>query len=187
MRALETIRSEHRNLAQVLSHLRAAAEHLVDAPQIRRESELITSVIYYVRVFPDRLHHPKEEDHLFAALRRRAPDAGPLLDALCREHAQGKTMLDALDAALARAEGDGAAAAAQLREGISAYVTFELAHMRREEEEVLPLAERVLTPEDWRAIDSAFARNADPVFGADIALGFETLRRRILEHLASAS
>ena len=29
----------------------------------------------------------------------------------------------------------------------------------------MPLAERVLTPEDWRAIDDAFDVNRDPIAG----------------------
>jgi hypothetical protein len=37
--------------------------------------------------------------------------------------------------------------------------------MRREEQEVLPLAEKTLTGEDWQAIDAAFAANQDPVAG----------------------
>jgi hypothetical protein len=37
--------------------------------------------------------------------------------------------------------------------------------MRKEEEQLLPLAERYLQPEDWAAIDAAFAGNADPLAG----------------------
>jgi hemerythrin-like domain-containing protein len=37
--------------------------------------------------------------------------------------------------------------------------------MRKEEQQLLPLAERVLTAEDWKAINQAFAQNSDPVAG----------------------
>jgi hypothetical protein len=48
--------------------------------------------------------------------------------------------------------------------------------MRKEEEQLLPLAQRHLTPEDWRVIDAAFAANADPIAG---------LQERDLEKLFS--
>jgi branched-chain amino acid transport system ATP-binding protein len=35
--------------------------------------------------------------------------------------------------------------------------------MRKEERDLLPLAERHLKPEDWEAIDNAFAGNTDPL------------------------
>ncbi len=35
--------------------------------------------------------------------------------------------------------------------------------MRKEEEQVFPLAEKLLTPEDWTAINLAFGENADPL------------------------
>ena len=58
-------------------------------------------------------------------------------------------------------------------------VAAERAHMRREETEVLPRAQALLTPEDWRAVDEAFARNSDPAFGENIRAGFEALAARI--------
>lgn len=35
--------------------------------------------------------------------------------------------------------------------------------MRKEERELLPLAQRCLTPEDWSAAAQAFAQNHDPI------------------------
>ena len=35
--------------------------------------------------------------------------------------------------------------------------------MRKEEQLLLPLAERALNAEDWKAIDEAFAGNEDPI------------------------
>jgi hemerythrin-like domain-containing protein len=37
--------------------------------------------------------------------------------------------------------------------------------MRQEEDEVMPLAERVLSAEDWREIDAAFTNHDDAMFG----------------------
>jgi hypothetical protein len=37
--------------------------------------------------------------------------------------------------------------------------------MRKEEQQLLPLAERHLTAQDWKEIDAAFAANTDPIAG----------------------
>jgi hemerythrin-like domain-containing protein len=43
------------------------------------------------------------------------------------------------------------------------YVAFYREHMRLEESELLPVAERVLEAQDWRALNAAFATNQDPL------------------------
>ena len=52
--------------------------------------------------------------------------------------------------------------------------------MRREEEQVLPLAAEALLPEDWEAIDAAFASNDDPVVGASAGKAFRELFRHLV-------
>jgi hypothetical protein len=52
--------------------------------------------------------------------------------------------------------------------------------MRREEEEVLPLAAEALTQEDWNAIDAAFASNNDPVVGVPASKAFRELFRQLV-------
>ncbi len=53
--------------------------------------------------------------------------------------------------------------------------------MRQEEDEVLPLAAAALAPEDWEAIDAAFASNDDPVVGVPASKAF----RELFRHLAA--
>jgi hemerythrin-like domain-containing protein len=42
---------------------------------------------------------------------------------------------------------------------------FYLAHMSLEESQILPLAEQVLTEQDWTEPNAAFASNRDPLTG----------------------
>jgi hypothetical protein len=51
--------------------------------------------------------------------------------------------------------------------------------MRKEERELLPLAERHLTAADWKEIDDAFAANEDPIAGMH-ERDFEKLFTRIV-------
>jgi hemerythrin-like domain-containing protein len=45
------------------------------------------------------------------------------------------------------------------------YLGFYLEHMRLEETVILPAALKVLSAEDWQAIDAAFETNCDPLTG----------------------
>jgi hemerythrin-like domain-containing protein len=50
---------------------------------------------------------------------------------------------------------------------VNDYADFHWSHMRKEEQELLPLAERYFTPEDWRAAAEAFGANADALGKVD--------------------
>ena len=49
----------------------------------------------------------------------------------------------------------------QFAEALDLYADSQWQHMRMEEEQILPLAERELTEEDWDYIDAAFAVNRE--------------------------
>jgi hemerythrin-like domain-containing protein len=180
-KAIERIREEHRNMGKVLAALRDKAAGLTAGDLSSGTLDLLYGMLYYMRVFPHRAHHPKEEDYLFPALKRRAPEMQDELDALSAEHESGDAALKALEDSLkGLGAGSAEAALAAFKDAVRAFVEGEFAHMRREEEAVLPAAERSLKPEDWKAIDKAFAANRDPVFSEEVELGFEALRRDLL-------
>ena len=53
-------------------------------------------------------------------------------------------------------------------------------HMRVEETELLPLAEKYLTAADWLEIDTAFLGHTDPLLGAEVGARYDTLFSRIV-------
>jgi len=53
-------------------------------------------------------------------------------------------------------------------------------HMRKEEERVFPLAEKMLTAGDWAAIDRAFEENLDPLASERDERDFRKLFSRIV-------
>jgi hemerythrin-like domain-containing protein len=143
--------------------------------------ELLSLMIDYIDLFPERLHHPKEDQHLFSALRLRTADAEPLLQELTAEHARGARMIDDLRYALTRYRLAGADGRAHFAAAVHAYAEFHWNHMRTEEEALLPLAERVLTPDDWQAIDAAFSETSDPLLGPEARVALRGLFMTILE------
>jgi hemerythrin-like domain-containing protein len=181
--AVTIIHDEHRAFAAVLHGLLSVVE------QVRSRGEaadfrLLHAMLDYIEAFPEKLHHPKEDEYVYRLLRRRAPQAAPILDELADEHRRGGELLARLGTTLRAFEGD-AAAFEPFAAAVAAYADFHWAHMRKEEDEVLPLAERVLLPADWQAIDAAFGSNADPLVGIDSQREMRELFRR-LTHLAPA-
>ncbi len=181
--ALQVIWLEHVNISSVLACLR----YLVDEIEAGRWSPdfgLLENVLDYMADFPEIMHHPKEEAFICAALRRRQPEAAPMLDKIHAEHEKGGNLLADLRARLA-AYRDDPAAFADFAEGCRAYIRFERHHMAREERELLPLATQALRDQDWTEINQAFASNEDPLFGAARKKRFDGLFRHILERAPS--
>jgi hemerythrin-like domain-containing protein len=176
-RVVSVIRAEHRSLSAVLWSLNYLAREAGTEPDF----ELFSLMIDYIDLFPERLHHPKEDQHLFTALRTRTADAEPILQELTAEHARGAHMIDDLRYALTRYRLAGADGRAQFAAAVQAYAEFHWNHMRREEEVLLPLAERVLAHDDWRAIDAAFSETSDPLLGPEARAALRGLFQTILE------
>ena len=179
-RAVSVILEEHRSLAAVLhglDHVCADMAQRATAPNY----ELLWAMLTYIDRFPERLHHPKEDQYLFRALRLRAPQARALLDTLEAQHRDGARLIAGLHQALADLqEGVAHADAAGLARLVAQFCDFHWRHMRLEEDELLPLAERTLDAGQWQEIDDAFAANDDPLRGVDSKQSFEMLFTRIV-------
>ena len=174
--AIDIIEDEHRTLAAVLHGFRYMVRE-IRAGRTQPDFELLRAMVYYVDAFPERAHHPKEEQFLFARLRARTGEADSLLDQLGREHEAGDSAIRALEKRLLAYEFgnefDEFARAAE------SYVEAYLSHMRNEENGILPLARKHLVATDWAEIGAAFAENVAPA-AAPGRTNFRTLFTRIV-------
>jgi branched-chain amino acid transport system ATP-binding protein len=178
MKSIAIIQDEHRSITAVIEGLRQVLAD-VDAGRMTPDFDLLYAMFRYIEAFPERLHHPKEDEFLFARLKLRRPDAAPLLDRLSAEHEQGRVKFAELKGALDAYHRD-VKTLPSFVERVERYSHFHWLHMRREEDEVLPLAAAALTADDWAAIDAAFASNSDPVVGVPATREFRALFRRIV-------
>lgn len=156
------IRQEHAALATMLRSIVLLLE------QHRKTGTLpdfaaLRAMLFYVDEFPEKRHHRKETELLFPKLRARTPISRDLLDKLDSDHARGERRIRDVEHALLAFEMLGELRREAFETKASEYVDFYLSHMALEEREILPLSERVLTEEDWRDLDDAFAQNRDPM------------------------
>jgi hemerythrin-like domain-containing protein len=178
--SLRTIESEHRSISAVLAGLL----HFVDqglAGQPMPEARVFRAMLQYLDLFAERMHHPKEDRELFRRLRSRAPDADAILDRLQGDHFEGAEAIRALEQSFLRFEEGGAPFFDGFARQVQDYVTFYRDHMRTEEVVLFPLAEAVLTEDDWRAIDAAFAAHRDPL----ASLGEERDLKALFTHIVN--
>jgi len=161
-KAVRILRDEHRSISAVLQCLQQLTR-LAQDPAIKPDFAVFRAMIYYIDTFPERQHHPKEDNYLFARLLRRSDAARPLVEKLMAEHVEGARLVRELERAVLAFEETWPRGAEGLAAAVNAYAEFHWAHMRCEEQELLPLAETALIAEDWEAIETAFAGNADPI------------------------
>ncbi len=177
--AATILRDEHRSLGAVVHALQFLVREIHDkgrTPDFR----LLHAMLYYIREYPERLHHPKEDRYLFAALKRRTHEADAIIADLEREHAQGEKLLNDLTVALSIFEAGAKEGQQRFSREVSRFADFYWSHMQKEEDQVLPVAERALTADDWRGIHAAFAANQDPNFSGDARDEFRRLFTRIV-------
>jgi hemerythrin-like domain-containing protein len=164
--ALRVIRDEHATLAAMLQSLLQMVQRGPD-PQGQDQRELyfdvVRAMLFYIGEFPEKMHHPKESDLLFPRLARVAPHLMDTIDLLERDHMTGEQRVRELVHQLMAWEYLGETRRPDFEEEVKRYVAFYLKHMRLEETELLPEAEKSLTDADWHALNAAFATNLDPL------------------------
>lgn len=156
--AIRIIKDEHRAIAAVTNGLRHAAARLRagDAPDL----EFVAEMVRYLKVFPEVLHHPKEETCLFARLARRTGEHDDLIASLETEHREGGRVLCALDMLISRCGHEVPAPLGALAEALDTFADAQWRHLNAEEKLILPAARQHLTEEDWQHIETAFRQNS---------------------------
>jgi hemerythrin-like domain-containing protein len=168
--------AEHANFSRLLSLLEAQVAVFHDGS--KPNYELMIDIVSYLRHYPDRFHHARE-DVAFARLVARDPAMHGKISRLLQEHRvianAGDELLELLnevadEAIISRAEVEAAAAT---------YLVYYRHHLATEESDVLPRAVELLTPEDWAAVNAAVPAGRDPLFGDASEERYRELRRLI--------
>lgn len=178
-RQLAQLYEEHSSLDAVLHAMSALVREVTERGRFI-DPKIFRAILYYLDVFPEREHHRKEEAILFPRIRLRTRDADAILDQLTCEHEAGENAIRELEQAFVRYEEYGDHEFAAFAAAVDTYVKRYREHMRKEEREVMPLAQRVLTPEDWVDIETAFATHRDPLAGTSPETRHDQLFSRIV-------
>lgn len=174
---VKTLHGEHRSLERVVQTLQELLQEIA-SEYTQPDYALLALALYYIDEFPERLHHPKEDEHLFAALRGKSPAFERIIEELEREHEHDARLVSRMHRALVHYLAGGYASLETLKAAVDTYAQFLHAHMGKEET-LLSDARGALTEAEWQRIADAFAQNQDPLFGQDVRQEFRKLNQRI--------
>ena len=172
-RALMTeLREDHRNMAVVLNLL----DDLVVQMDAGKDPdfELFDEIMRYMTVYPDAVHHPKE-DVVYEQLREKRPDLTEHLDHVPDDHRDiahlGSLLRDEVEAVNAGA----AVRREKMIEDTAAYVTRLRNHMQWEERDLFRRIDKMLDAEPHKIDVSDYEHIKDPVFELEVEAGFRRL------------
>ena len=175
---LRALYQEHESIAAVLHALSYLVREVEHGKTV--DTRVFRQILYYLDVFPERHHHPKEDQLLFKAVRARTHEADEVIARLERQHERGADAIRELEQSLLRWEAGGAAERDAFVQAANGFVERYREHMRIEEDELMPLARRTLGDADWAEVESAFEASRDPLHGVDADADPQELFRRIL-------
>ena len=172
--ALRIVREEHERLAAVVHGMRYLLRAM-DGKAAPPDLKVFRAMLLYISEYPERLHHPKEDLHLFAPLRERTHAHDATLAELEAQHVNGEALVRRLEHLLLRYEFGGEREFAPFAEHVELYADFYFRHMRTEEEIIFPALREHFSREDWEKADLAFTANEDPLAGTELKHDFERL------------
>jgi len=173
-KAIQIIQAEHRSLSALLTCFHSMVED-IEKGAAQPDFEIFHLILDYLNSFLYQMHHPKEDDYLYKALRQRHAEAEAIISELEEEHQQGKDFVQRLHDTILAYEKEGKEAFPAFQAAVDDYYQFEWDHMHKEENTVLPMAWKHLTAEDWETINAAFTAHEDPIFGAKPKAEFSRL------------
>ena len=153
----EQLRREHELIARVLAGLDALTLKRragADVPMLP-----LTGAVDFFAEFVARCHEVKEEEALFPVL-VACEGANGLIEALRHDHEEGNRLLGALRPFWSRKRVDGEAWTL-----LESYLDLLRRHLSSEDVDLLPLADRVLSPADDAAVERAFHEIEERVLG----------------------
>lgn len=169
-------REEHRYFTRLLELLRREMD--VFATGATPNYDLMLDILAYLRDWADQYHHPRE-DEVFRRLVRIRPDRELPVARLRQEHRVIEHAGETLRQLLEEAAADAMVPRAEIEVAAATYLVYYGNHIQTEEEDLIPLAERLLGAEDWAAAKAAAPAAANPLRDAQQGARFAELRRRI--------
>lgn len=178
--AILLLRIEH---DQIRDLLKIVGDQL--GPDGELDLGLVSSIIGYLREYPDRCHHPVE-DLVFRFLKKRSPDRAGDVSQILHDHeslaAATERVHSLVDAAVAGHANDNEELSNVLKEFVNTY----RAHIAAEEEHFFSLAMETLDSADWAEVEYALFESSDPLYDEDAEDKYRLLRRQIEKRAVSA-
>ena len=178
---MNELREDHRNMAIVLD----IVDGVIDSIRAEDDSvlELLAEIMHFMTVFPDAVHHPKE-DLVYEQLQELRPDLANGLEDVPGDHADIADLGLRLKADIDAIESGSTVKREQLISDAASYVERLRNHMAWEESDLFERVDRMLGSKKHPVDLSRFHELHDPVFGESSAAGFQRLMESLKANAA---
>ena len=178
-RATQTLEEEHHLIQKVVSAMAALADRVFEGQPA--EKEMLVNLVDFMRVFVEKCHHEKEENHLFPLLASKGvPVAGCPIGALTHEHqAAGKLTADlcaAVEAYLKSPAKMGTFLVSTLRGIVALYP----GHIWKENYLLFPMTDKILNEKEQQELVEKF-ESVERKIGLDVHHRFVQLAAILAE------
>ena len=173
---LNELREDHRNMAIVLNLLEAAAKQAYKGED--PDFELVGEIMRYMTVYPDAVHHPKE-DVLYAAMRKEKPELAEGLHRVGPEHEELAQLGEILRNDIEAIASGAAVTRERIMDDTHDYVERLREHMNWEEGDLFKRADSLVEAEEAMFVDISHLNYLDPVFGPEREHTFANLLENI--------
>jgi len=155
MKPTEILENEHRIIEQVLSSLETMAEQNEKSKKL--DCDAARDMIEFFRMFADRFHHAKEEQHLFACLEAHGmPREGGPTGVMLSEHEMGRELVGKMDRAVTVYEQGNAAGLKDFVKAARSYIPLLREHIQKEDHCLFAMTHQALSREEQEHLLKAF-------------------------------
>lgn len=169
---LAELRTDHKNMALMLNLLERESNRIYEGSE--PDYELLGDIMHYMTVYPDAVHHPKE-DRLYAELKIARPDLSVGFERITMDHRH----IAELSMKLRNDIGAINAGSPVKRNSVVAdalrYVNTLRGHMQWEELDLFRRVDEMIAAGHDEFDTTHFSLNVDPVFGPEVEQNFGRL------------
>ncbi len=170
LKSAQLLEQEHEVIHHVIAALPAIADRVEEAE--RADAPLTSAIRDFLEHYANGMHHAKEERFLFPLLERRGvPSGGCPLAALRHEHEAGRMLVSELTSVATSGTNSG-----QLIAVFGRIVKLYVEHMWKEDYLLIPMAGKLLSPDDDDELVRGFG-SVDAAFGKAERERFEQFAR----------
>jgi len=156
------LKLDHQEFGQLIDYLEKDMERCLRGEGI--DLDVVREFIEYCSDHADQFHHPLE-DQLFQCLAARHPESRKLIQSLEQDHLDLRWATRDLQEMLDTIDSTDYVRRDRFLEALGEYLGLFYRHMRSEEMELFPQAERYLADEDWQALSHHMNMAPPSLFG----------------------
>jgi hemerythrin-like domain-containing protein len=181
MDVAEDLRHEHKVINLMLDGVRRELTELREVGTF--DFAKLEKVLDFGSNFIDRCHHAKEENFLFTKLEEKGqPEDKGLLAELLAEHRLGREHLAAISEAIAGAQAGDQKALQAVAGHVRAYLELLTDHIDKENEQLIPMTGRLLSPAEQEELGKAFEQFEAQEMGPGVHEKFHALAHELAGH-----